>query len=162
MVELFEDSIEVHAPAGFCYRRWRNFSELPLIFHNIRSIFPLGEGIWRWEIFDHLGDTNNWDLLLADDVPDKRIIWQTLAGPEQGMKAEVNFQAISTNRTRIVVTVCTQIENTLTGKVLNELFGIKSPTIALNLSEFRQAVESDWPLERQKANRQPPHEAPGD
>lgn len=154
VVELYEDSIEVNAPVAFCYQRWRDFSALPTIFHNVRAIHPLGEGVWRWELFDAVKDTNNWDLLLVDDIPNRLISWKTLAGPELDMKTEINFQPINPVRTRLVVTMCTTMENTLTGKIMNELFGIGSPTIGLNLSEFRQATETIWGLETQKANYQ--------
>lgn len=154
VVELYEDSIEVNAPVAFCYQRWRNFSALPTIFHNVRAIHPLGEGVWRWELFDAVKDTSNWDLLLVDDIQNRLISWESLVGPGLDMKTEIGFQAINPARTRLVVTMCTTMDDTLTGKIMNELFGIGSPTIGLNLSEFRQATEEIWALEKEKEKYQ--------
>ncbi|HEY9686672.1 MAG TPA: SRPBCC family protein [Coleofasciculaceae cyanobacterium] len=141
-MEVFEKSIEIQAPAEFCYRYWREFSCFSSFMHNVKDVYPLQDNVWRWVLIGPQGDESTWDLLLSEDIPSRRISWRTLSGPDIGLWVDIDFLKINSDLTQITVTTTLFPPDSPIGNLMKELFGISEQTIARNLEEFKVVVES--------------------
>ena len=132
----------IHAPASACYQRWRDFEEMPGIFHNVKGVYHLGEDVWRWDLRDREGGVTSLDLLLLKDIPDRLLVWRTLAGPELDMTTVVTFDALSPDETQVTVEVTTVPAEGVMGTVMNDLFSVPERAVRLGLDEFKQTMEA--------------------
>lgn len=145
-MEFFVERIKIDAPVCFCYKQWRDFPNLPQIFHNITSIRPINKDIWQWEMLDTFGDLKKWDLLLAEDIPNHQITWRTLQGPSLDLSANIVFESNGPTETEILITLGTvHIDDDSLTKTVSELLKVTSKTLALNLREFKAHIEQIYP-----------------
>jgi uncharacterized membrane protein len=146
-MEFFVEKVIVKAPVAYCYREWRNFPNLPLIFHNVKAIYQLDKHIWRWELLDTFGDVKYWDLLLVEDTPNCQITWRTLAGPELDMSANIIFEANGPHESEIMISLGTvHVDDDSLTRTVSELLKITGETLARNLHEFKSHVEQAAPV----------------
>lgn len=137
----FEESAYVNAPVGLCYQCWRNFACLPSFFHNVEHVEDLGEGIWRWHLLGAHDDESFWDLLLAQDIPNRLISWRTVSGPGLVMAVDIQFDKIDPDRTAIRLALSVNGPESPAAEVAENLHGITSREIHQNLAAFKQVVE---------------------
>lgn len=140
-MESFEETARIKAPVELCYQCWRQFACLPSFMHNVKAVRQLEEDVWRWELAGPEGDPNDWDLLLAEDIPNQQISWRTLRGPEIDMWVDVHFSRIHDNLTQIRLVVTLFPPENPIGNVLKDLYAVTQRTISLNLKEFESVVE---------------------
>lgn len=69
------DYIEVDAPVARCYQYWRDFSNFPEMFEDVRDVSPTGSDTYRWKVDGPLGKAVEWEARITEDVPNEKIAW---------------------------------------------------------------------------------------
>jgi uncharacterized membrane protein len=130
-------SIEVNVPVQVAYNQWTQFEDFPNFMENIKEVRQLDDSHlhWRAEIS---GREKEWDTEITDQVPDQRIAWRTVAGPDNhGM---VTFEPVSNDRTRITVDVEYQPESVM--EKMGDMLGMVSSNVEDDLENFKDFIES--------------------
>ncbi|VBA61961.1 SRPBCC family protein [Mycobacterium attenuatum] len=126
------------------YRFWRDLENLPSFMHHLRSVTAGGDGRSRWAANAPVGQPVQWDAQLVEDVPNKRIAWQSVrdSGVSHGGSVEFNPTATG-DGTEVRVTIGYHIPGGVLGKSVATLLG-ESPEQQVNddLRRFKQILET--------------------
>lgn len=69
--------IVIRRPRNQVYAYWRNFSNLSHFMTHIERIEMLSDHRSRWVVKAPVGQTVEWTAHVMEDVPDRRIAWET-------------------------------------------------------------------------------------
>jgi uncharacterized membrane protein len=90
---------------------------------------------WHAEI---AGKHKEWDTEIVEQIPDQRIAWRSMAGPEnQGV---VTFEPAGGDRTRVSVDIEYQPETAM--EKVGSMLGMVSSNVEEDLENFRDFIES--------------------
>lgn len=84
-----ERSITVAEEPEAVYRFWRDVSNLPRFMGHLEAVQDLGGGRSRWMA---RGMPMEWDARIIEDVPGRRIVWQSEPGARIEAEHEVRFE----------------------------------------------------------------------
>jgi len=129
-------SIDVNAPLRAVYNQWTQFEQFPRFMEGVEEVRQEGEKrlFWRAKIG---GKVKEWEAEITNQVPDERIVWQSVDGsPNSGT---IIFEELDSGWTRITATIEYEPEGFLekTGDVL----GIPSGRVEGDLERFRDFIE---------------------
>ncbi len=85
-------SITVGKSTEELYGFWRNLSNLPKFMENIERIDVLSEQKSHWVVKAPGGKTVEWDAVITDDQPGRRIAWETAEGADVKNAGFVEFK----------------------------------------------------------------------
>ena len=97
-----EASMIVDRSAEDCYRFWRNFENLPRFMSYLESVRSVGDGRSHWVARGPRGARIEWDAEMVNDLPDRRITWRSIDGPDARHRGSVNFEPAAGGRGTIV------------------------------------------------------------
>lgn len=95
------EEIDVAVPIRLAYDQWTQFKDFPSFMKKVESVEQEDEVTlqWRAQIFmSH----RNWKSTIIEQVPDKRIVWQS-EGAKGYVDGAVTFHELDSELTRIVV-----------------------------------------------------------
>jgi hypothetical protein len=85
------------------------------------------------------GKDKDWEAEIIQQIPDKRIVWQSVEGaPNRG---QVTFESLDPDRTRITLTIEYEPEGFL--ERVGDVLAIPSSQIEGDLKRFRDFIESE-------------------
>ncbi len=143
-VSEVEETITINRPARELYDFWRDFTNLPQIMDNIRSVEELGFRRSHWVIKAPAGTTVEFDSRVVDDIPGKLIAWASEEGAAVPNRGRVVFSAEGPGSTRVRVTMSYNPPAGAAGKIIAKLFQREPATQARqDLARFKQIMESD-------------------
>lgn len=120
MVDRIKNTVEVHASAGKCYDRWREFENFPQFMNRVKSVTRKGNNLWHWVISTPIGRDVSWDAVIDVDDRNRRISWHTVDTEDSSLKAQsiIRFDEVAPNRTEVTCA----IQFDLPGRPLTEAF----------------------------------------
>ncbi len=126
------------------YGFWRNLENLPQFMHHLQSVTTTGDGQSHWVANSPVGQPVQWDARVVEDLPGKRIAWQSL--PDSGIENSgcVDFTPDRSGKgTEVRVTIAYQMPGGAVGKAVATLLG-ESPEQQVNddLRRFKQIMET--------------------
>jgi uncharacterized membrane protein len=74
------------------YAFWRDFSNLAALMENIERIEQVDAQRSHWVVKGPAGKTVEWDSLVTEDIPDRRIAWQAAEGADVQNSGWVEFR----------------------------------------------------------------------
>lgn len=127
------------------YNFWRNFENLPNFMYHLQSV-TLVDGATQshWVANAPVGKSVQWDAVLTEDVPSKRIAWQSLPGSGIDNGGSVEFTPDHSGKgTEVRVVVAYRIPGGVIAKALATLLG-ESPEQQVDddLRRFKQIMET--------------------
>ena len=126
------------------YAFWRNFTNLPQIMSNVKSV-SCEDGVRsHWVVQGPLGHEVEWDAEIINDEPNKTIAWRTLGGACIDHAGSVRFVPGPGDRgTEVKVVLQYLAPMGQIGATLAKLFG-KDPEseVGEDLGRFKQIMES--------------------
>lgn len=137
MTSTIEQSVTLDVPVRTAYDQWTQFQEFPRFLTNVDEVAQLDDRHLRWR--EHFGGrTQEWELEICEQVPDKRIAWRSTSGPPTA--GVVTFHRLSPERSRVML----QMEYTPEGIVQNvqEALGIADQQVREGLDAFKQFLET--------------------
>ena len=97
---IIKESIDVGVPPETAYNQWTQFTELPKIMKGPQDVEQEEDDEVRWSA--KIGPSRRrWTAQIAEQVPDKRIVWESTDGTEN--RGAVTFHRLDDDLTRIQV-----------------------------------------------------------
>lgn len=138
-------SITIARPARELYEIWRDLESLPRILTHVKVVRETSPTHSRWVVEGPLGTDVEWDSMLVQDLPARRISWQSTGDSEVDNEGSVEFnEEPGTGYTRVDVHIAYRPPAGSLGKTVAALFG-KDPDSQVkdDLENFKEAVETD-------------------
>jgi uncharacterized protein YndB with AHSA1/START domain len=129
-------SLEVNAPLRAVYNQWTQFEEFPRFMEGVREIRQHGTRTLFWKV-NIGGKDKEWEAEILEQVPDTRIVWQSVDGTEN--RGMILFEPLDPERTRITLTIEYQPEGIL--EMAGDALGIPSSQVEGDLKRFRDFIE---------------------
>ncbi|CCH30169.1 SRPBCC family protein [Actinosynnema sp. NPDC047251] len=132
-----EKSVDVRVPVTTAYNQWTQFESFPGFMEGVEKIDQLDatRTHWRTKIG---GVVREFDAEITEQVPDERIAWRSVDGPDQA--GVVTFHRIDDITTRVHLQMDYDPE-TLTEKA-GTLLGIVEGRIKGDLDRFKEFIEN--------------------
>lgn len=126
------------------YGFWRNLENLPDFMYHLQSVTTTVDGQSHWVANSPVGQPVQWDAQIVEDLPAKRIAWQSLPGSGIENGGSVDFTPDHAGEgTEVRVTMAYQMPGGAVGKAVATLLG-ESPEQQVNddLRRFKQIMET--------------------
>jgi uncharacterized membrane protein len=131
------ETIEIGVPVRTAYNQWTQFEDFPQFMDSVKEIRQLDDKHLHWRA-NVAGEEKEWDAEITEQIPDKRIAWQSTTGVPNGGVA--TFHKISDNTCRVTVQMDYQPENA--AEKLGDAFGAVRMELRGNLQKFKEMLES--------------------
>jgi uncharacterized protein YndB with AHSA1/START domain len=129
-------SIDVNAPLRTVYNQWTQFEEFPRFMEGVVEIRQQGPKALFWRV-NVGGKDKQWEAEILEQVPDTRIVWESIDGTEN--RGMIAFEPVDQERTRITLTMEYEPEGFL--ERAGEALGIPSSQVEGDLKRFREFIE---------------------
>jgi uncharacterized membrane protein len=131
------ETIEINVPVRTAYNQWTQFEDFPQFMASVKEIRQLDDKHLHWKA-NVAGEDKEWDVEITEQIPDKRIAWQSTTGVPNGGVA--TFHKISDNACRVAIQMDYQPEGAL--EKLGDSFGAVRMELRGNLQKFKEMLES--------------------
>ncbi|MCA9505234.1 MAG: SRPBCC family protein [Spirochaetaceae bacterium] len=131
-----ERSIEVDVPASTAYAAWTHFELFPHFMRDVEEVRQEDDRHLHWRA-RFWGRVEEWDALITEQIPDKRIAWRSEGGTENA--GVVTFHRLSDDSARVMLQMAYQPE-TLAEKAA-DLLGVLGRRVEADLRGFKVFVE---------------------
>lgn len=116
-------SVTINAPRAVLYRFWRDLANLPQFMENIERIDLLDDRRSHWVVKAPAGRTVEWDSIVTEDQPDRRIAWESADGADIANTGWVEFRDAPAGRgTEVHAFIAYQPPGGTLGKLGAKLF----------------------------------------
>ena len=135
-MSVVEKTVEVQCPLSTVYNQWTQFETFPRFMEGVEEVKQVDDTHLHWRA-DIAGMEREWDAEITEQVPDRRIAWRSITGPENG--GTVMFQQVDPQRTRITL----RMEYDPKGFVENaaDMLGVIERRIEGDMKRFRDFIE---------------------
>jgi uncharacterized membrane protein len=136
-MSTIEKSIELNVPASTAYNQWTQFEDFPHFMEGVEQVRQIGDKHLHWRV-NVGGKKKEFETEITEQIPDKRIAWQTRGGTENA--GVVTFHRLNERMSRIMV----QMEYDPQGFVekAGDLLGVASRRVQGDLERFKKYVEA--------------------
>lgn len=137
-------AVTVNRSPEYVYGFWRNLENLPDFMYHLQSVTTAEDGQSHWIANSPVGQSVQWDAQIVEDLPGKRIAWQSLPGSGIENSGCVEFTPDHRSKgTEVRVTMAYQMPGGALGKAAATLLG-ESPEQQVNddLRRFKQIMET--------------------
>ncbi|WP_181701606.1 SRPBCC family protein [Chthonobacter albigriseus] len=135
-------TVTVARPAEELYRFWRDFSNLSKVMEHVERIEVKDDRRSHWVVNAPAGQTVEWDAIVTDDQPNRRIAWESAPGADIRNFGWVEFRPIQGGRTEVKAMIVYEPPGGEIGRMVAKLFG-EEPGVQLaeDLARFRDTLE---------------------
>ncbi|HZQ49450.1 MAG TPA: SRPBCC family protein [Candidatus Dormibacteraeota bacterium] len=131
-----QKSITVEAPVHSVYNQWTQFESFPQFMDGVKEVRQEGDTRLHWKA-QIAGKTEEWDAEITEQIPDRKIAWQSTSGaPNAGV---VMFKPVSDSATEVVLQLEAQPQ-TMTEKV-GDAVGALDRQVKTDLEKFKRYIE---------------------
>ena len=136
-MSVVDETIEVNVPVRTAYDQWTQFESFPEFMEGVEEVRQITDTRthWRTEIG---GVKREFDAEITEQVPDQRIAWRAVDGPDQG--GVVTFDAPDPNKTRILLELDYDPEGTV--EEAGDKLGVVKLRVKGDLKRFKEFIES--------------------
>ena len=135
-MSTIQKSIEVRCPVSTVYNQWTQFETFPQFMEGVERIQQIDDRHVHWHA-KVAGVDREWDAEITEQVPEERISWQSVNGPDNG--GTVLFEPIDADRTRLTM----MMDFDPKGFVENagDVLGVVERRVEGDLERFRSFIE---------------------
>ncbi len=98
----FEKSLDIEQPVRTVYDQWTQFEDFPFFMEDVEDVVQENEDTVVFH-FKAGGADREWRAQITEQIPDKRIAWTTVDGPQHA--GVVTFHHLREDLTRIMVMI---------------------------------------------------------
>ena len=132
----FKAEIEVRVPVTTAYHQWSKFEEFPWFMQGVKEVSHLGDNRLRWHA-EILGHDLQWDAVITEQIPDRRIVWESITGhPNRGT---VEFTPVDATTTSVRLVL--EYEPLGVAEAIGDALGLFSARISGDLERFKEFIE---------------------
>src|SRR5687768_10016733 len=99
-MSVIEKTVEVQCTLSQVYNQWTQLETFPRFMEGVEEVKQLDDTHLHWHA-EIAGVDREWDSEITDQVPDRKIAWRSITGPENG--GTVTFQQVDPQRTRVTL-----------------------------------------------------------
>jgi uncharacterized membrane protein len=129
-------TITVARPVRTVYDQWTQFETFPAFMEGVERVEQLDDQKLHWTV-NIAGVEREFDAVITDQQPDRRIAWESTSGPYQA--GEVTFEPVADSATRVTMELDFEPEG-LTEHI-GDAVGFVSHRISGDLDRFKSFVE---------------------
>ena len=135
-MSVIEKAVEVQCPLSQVYNQWTQFETFPRFMEGVEEVKQTDDTHLHWHA-EIAGVDREWDAEITEQVPDRKIAWRSISGPENG--GTVTFQQVDPQRTRVTL----RMEYDPSGFVENaaDMLGVIDRRIEGDMKRFRDFIE---------------------
>ena len=131
-----QKSITVDVPVNAAYDQWTQFETFPEFMHGVKEVRQEGDRRLHWKA-QVAGKTEEWDAEIIEQVPDRKISWQSTSGaPNAG---EVTFKPISDTSTE--VNLMLEADPQSATEKVGDAMGVLDRQVKADLERFKEFIE---------------------
>lgn len=93
-----ERAITIMRPASEVYAFWRDFENLARFMSHLESVHVEGGGRSHWVAKGPAGSRVEWDALLTEEEPERRLAWRSVDGSQIMNEGSVDFASAPADR----------------------------------------------------------------
>jgi uncharacterized membrane protein len=93
------EEIDIGAPVRLVYDQWTQFADFPTFMKKVESVEQEEDQKLRWKA-QVLWSHRTWESTIVEQVPDKRIVWQS-EGEKASVDGAVTFHELAPDLTRV-------------------------------------------------------------
>jgi uncharacterized membrane protein len=133
---IIQEQIDIAVPRRIAYDQWTQFEDLPERSHGLQDVTQEDDENTSWQ-GKMLFFTRNWDAEIVQQVPDRRIVWESSGDVEH--RGVVTFHELAEDLTRVQI----EMEYHPTGVVekIGNLFLTVRHRVRKDLRLFRHHLE---------------------
>lgn len=135
-MSVIEKTVEVRCPLSKVYNQWTQFESFPRFMEGVEEVRQIDDTHLHWHA-EIAGVDREWDAEITEQVPDQKIAWHSITGPDNG--GTVIFQPVDPERTRITL----RMEYDPEGFVENtaDMLGVVERRVEGDIKRFRDFIE---------------------
>jgi uncharacterized membrane protein len=130
-------SIVVDVPVRTVYNQWTQFEEFPKFMGGVEEVRQKGPEMTYFKV-NVGGKTVEYDAKIVEQIPDKKIVWRSVAGKKTG--GMVEFEPVGSNQTRVTLDLMYEPEGPLEN--IGDMAGMVSSRAKKDLEKFKEFIES--------------------
>lgn len=131
-----EKQIDVNVPIRTAYNQWTQFEDFPRFMEGVESVKQMDDKTLHWKA-NVYGKTEEWDAVIQEQEPDKRIAWHSTTGAENA--GSVSFQSLGPERTRVTLDMGYDPEGLVEN--VGSWLGVVGLRIEGDLKRFKEFIE---------------------
>lgn len=129
-------SIDVDLPVRTVYDQFTQFEQFPQFMESVHEVRQLDDKRLHWKA-DVFGKVIEWDAEITEQIPDKKIAWQSTSGTPNGGK--VTFESLSDSRTRVTLELHYEPQDAV--ETMGDMVGAVRMQARSNLQRFKDMLE---------------------
>jgi uncharacterized membrane protein len=131
-----QQAVDVAAPIDVVYDQWTQFEDYPKFMHRVQRVEQRDEA--RVVFYEKMwGVSRQWEAEIVEQVPDERIVWETVSG--MAHTGVVTFHELSDRLTRIELNIDIEPEGPLEKIARGARFAKRA--VRADLHRFKAFVE---------------------
>ena len=131
-----QKSIEVKVPVRTAYDQWTQFESFPEFMEGVKEVRQITDTRTHW-VTDVAGAKREFDAEITEQVPDRRIAWRAVDGPDQG--GVVMFEPVGSDTTRVLVEMDFSPEGVT--ETAGDKLGVVDRRVKGDLDRFKDFIE---------------------
>jgi uncharacterized membrane protein len=154
-------AVTINRSAEELYAYWRNFSNLAALMENIERIDVINDQRSHWVVKGPAGKSVEWDSLVTEDIPNKRIAWQAAEDADVQNSGWVEFRRAPGDRgTEVHALIQYDAPGGAFGRTIAKLLQREPNTqMRRELRRFKQLMETgEITTSEGPSGRKPKHE----
>jgi len=136
-METIEKPIDVSVSVHAAYNQWTQFEEFPRFMKGVTEVRQLDDTHLHWKA-DFYGREEEWDAKITDQIPDKRIAWESTSGPYHA--GVVTFHHVSDNSSRVMLQLGYNPEGFV--EQIGDKMGFVAGRVEADLQRFKEFIEA--------------------
>jgi uncharacterized membrane protein len=142
-----EQAVDVNVSVSAAYDQWAQFESFPRWMEGVESVERIDDGRLHWialvrtEFATVEGETRQWDARITGRDRDRRISWESVAGPgEKPNTGEVSFEPRGESSCRVTFSIGWEPEAGM--ETPEELLRAMHQVMAADLARFKDLIEA--------------------
>ena len=131
-----ESSVEVEVPVGTAYNQWTQFESFPAFMEGVEAVEQMDDRNLHWHAVIG-GRSVEWNAVITEQVPDKRIAWRSSAGAQNA--GVVDFHRLADDRCRVTLRIDYDPEGAVEN--VGDALGAVERRVEGDLERFKEFIE---------------------
>ena len=131
------EELDVGVPVRTAYDQWTQFESFPQFMDGVDEVVQVNDTILDWTA-TIAGVRKQWRAKVVEQRPDQVVAWKSIDGVRND--GSVRFQKLSTNRTRLALTLDVDVDGPL--EKAGVALGVVERQVKGDLERFRDFIEA--------------------
>ena len=132
-----EEQTKLDVPVGTAYNQWTQFEEFPQFMDGVEEVRQLDDKTLHW-VASIGGNRAEWDARIIEQVPDQRIVWESIDGKQT--RGRVEFHPEGSSHSTVQLTMEYTPEGVM--QKVGSAAGLDARRVRGDLNRFKQLIES--------------------